>query len=95
MNVSPRVMTDETCLPGTRTPAVTRRRFVGITLASGAAILAGKSDVILELTRNIIKHGYNPTFNLGGDFTINRLGFGAMRVTGEASGAGRRIDKKR
>ena len=25
----------------------------------------------------------NPTFNLGGDFTVNRLGFGAMRVTGE------------
>ncbi|PYL22826.1 MAG: oxidoreductase, partial [Verrucomicrobia bacterium] len=25
----------------------------------------------------------NPTFNLGGDFNVNRLGFGAMRVTGE------------
>ncbi|PYK44787.1 MAG: oxidoreductase, partial [Verrucomicrobia bacterium] len=25
----------------------------------------------------------NPTFSLGGDFTVNRLGFGAMRVTGQ------------
>ena len=23
------------------------------------------------------------TFNLGGDLTVNRLGFGAMRITGE------------
>ena len=25
----------------------------------------------------------NPTFQLGGDLTVNRLGFGAMRITGE------------
>jgi len=25
----------------------------------------------------------NPTFTLGGDLTVNRLGFGAMRITGE------------
>jgi hypothetical protein len=25
----------------------------------------------------------NSTFNLGGDLTVNRLGFGAMRLTGE------------
>ncbi|HEY3663430.1 MAG TPA: aldo/keto reductase [Chthoniobacterales bacterium] len=25
----------------------------------------------------------NPTFNLGGDLTVNRLGFGAMRITGD------------
>jgi len=25
----------------------------------------------------------NPTFHLGGDLTVNRLGFGAMRITGE------------
>ena len=38
---------------------VTRRKFVGITLASGAALLAGKSDVILGADYgNIIKHGY-------------------------------------
>ena len=63
---------------------VTRRRFLGISLASGAALLAGKSDVILGAdTATSINMATNPTFNLGGDFTVNRLGFGAMRVTGE------------
>src|SRR6478752_4523763 len=64
--------------------SVTRRRFVGITLASGAALLTGKSDVILGAnTATSSNMATNPTFNLGGDFTVNRLGFGAMRVTGE------------
>jgi aryl-alcohol dehydrogenase-like predicted oxidoreductase len=63
---------------------LSRRKFVGITLASGAALLAGKSDVILGAdTATSINMATNPTFNLGGDFTVNRLGFGAMRVTGE------------
>lgn len=63
---------------------LSRRKFVGITLASGAALLAGKSDVILGAdTATSINMDTNPTFNLGGDFTVNRLGFGAMRVTGE------------
>src|SRR5215831_9008149 len=64
--------------------SVTRRKFVGITLASGAALLAGKSDVIRgAATATSSNMATNPTFNLGGDFTVNRLGFGAMRVTGE------------
>src|SRR4029077_19570273 len=48
------------------------------------AILAGKSDVIFGAdTGTSSNMATNPTFNLGGDFTVNRLGFGAMRVTGE------------
>ena len=83
MNVSPRVMTDELATRN-QEPGVTRRRFVGITLASGAVLLAGKSDVILGAnTATSSNMATNPTFNLGGDFTVNRLGFGAMRVTGE------------
>ena len=83
MNVSPRVMTDELAARN-QERGVTRRRFVGITLASGAALLAGKSDVILGAdTATSSNMATNPTFNLGGDFTVNRLGFGAMRVTGE------------
>src|SRR2546422_439110 len=83
MNVSPRVMTDELAARN-QERGVTRRRFVGITLASGGAILAGKSDVILGAnTATSSNMATNPTFNLGGDFTVNRLGFGAMRVTGE------------
>src|SRR6516164_8800470 len=64
--------------------SVTRRRFVGISLATGAALLAGKSDVILGAdTATSSNMATNPTFNLGGDSTVNRLGFGAMRITGE------------
>ena len=63
---------------------VTRRRFLGISLASGAALLTGKSDVILGAnTATSSNMATNPTFSLGGDFTVNRLGFGAMRVTGK------------
>src|SRR5258705_6398264 len=83
MNVFHRVMTDELAARN-QERGVTRRRFVGITLASGAALLVGKSDVILGAnTAASANMATNPTFNLGGDFTINRLGFGAMRVTGE------------
>src|SRR5215216_6126607 len=68
----------------TQPASVTRRRFLGISLVSGAALLAGKSDVILgAATTTSSNMATNPTFNLGGDFTVNRLGFGAMRVTGE------------
>src|SRR5262245_65429268 len=67
-------------------PRVTRRRFLGVSLASGAALLAGKSDVILgagTATSSIM--ATNPTFTLGGDFTVNRLGFGAMRSVGQGT----------
>src|SRR5215470_5536918 len=64
--------------------SLSRRKFVGITLASGAALLAGRHDVILGAsTATSLNMATNPTFNLGGDFTVNRLGFGAMRVTGK------------
>jgi pyridoxine 4-dehydrogenase len=64
--------------------SVTRRRFLGISLASGASLLAGKSGVLLGANTSISANmATNPTFNLGGDFTVNRLGFGAMRVTGK------------
>ena len=83
MTLSPRVMTDEFAA-GNKKCGVTRRRFLGISLASGAALLAGKTDVILGADATTSSNmATNPTFNLGGDFTVNRLGFGAMRVTGE------------
>jgi pyridoxine 4-dehydrogenase len=65
-------------------PGITRRTFLGATLATGAALLARGSDVIFgaesSASRNIAA---NPTWKLGGDLTVNRLGFGAMRLTGE------------
>jgi aryl-alcohol dehydrogenase-like predicted oxidoreductase len=63
---------------------VTRRSFLATTLASGAALLAGTSDVIFGADRPTSSNmATNPTFTLGGDLTVNRLGFGAMRITGQ------------
>jgi aryl-alcohol dehydrogenase-like predicted oxidoreductase len=63
---------------------VSRRTFLGTTLLTGAALLAGRSDAIFgaesPASSNIAT---NPTWKLGADLTVNRLGFGAMRVTGE------------
>ena len=64
--------------------SVTRRTFLGMSLASGAALFAGKSDVILGADSSTTpKMAMNTNFKLGGDLTVNRLGFGAMRITGE------------
>src|SRR5437867_6787083 len=63
---------------------VTRRKFLGTAVASGAALLVGKSDVIFGADSSTTsKMALNPTFTLGGDLTVNRLGFGAMRITGQ------------
>jgi pyridoxine 4-dehydrogenase len=63
---------------------VTRRRFLGTTLVTGAAFFAGGSDLILGAESSALpKMATNPTFKLGGDLTVNRLGFGAMRLTGD------------
>src|SRR5213083_231398 len=68
----------------TQLQAVSRRRFLQISLVGGAALLAGKSDVIFGAdTSKTSKMAINTTFTLGGDLTVNRLGFGAMRVTGQ------------
>ena len=63
---------------------VTRRTFLGMSLASGAALLAGKSDVIFGAQSSTTpKTAMNTTLKLGGALAVNRLGFGAMRITGE------------
>jgi aryl-alcohol dehydrogenase-like predicted oxidoreductase len=65
-------------------PGVTRRTFLGTTFTSGAVLLAGGSRAIFgadPLTAPGM--ATNPTWKLGGDLTVNRLGFGAMRITGE------------
>src|SRR6266700_3211351 len=59
---------------------VTRRTFLGMSLASGAALFAGGSDVSFGTASTMVT---NPPWKLGGDLTVNRLGFGAMRITGE------------
>ena len=63
---------------------ITRRAFLGTTLATGAALVAGESDGVFgaDLTTKT-KMAINTTWKLDGDLTVNRLGFGAMRITGE------------
>ncbi|PYL88498.1 MAG: oxidoreductase, partial [Verrucomicrobia bacterium] len=58
---------------------VTRRRFVGLTIGGGAAVLSG--GPILQAATVANAEG-NSVFKIGGDLSVNRLGFGAMRITG-------------
>src|SRR4051812_21267168 len=60
---------------------LTRRRFVGLTLAGGAAVLAGSSSLLRATTTTSAES--NSMFKIGGDLTVKRLGFGAMRITGD------------
>lgn len=63
---------------------VTRRAFLGTTIVTGATLLARGSDVIFAAESSASSNvATNPTWKLGGDLTVNRLGFGAMRITGE------------
>jgi pyridoxine 4-dehydrogenase len=63
---------------------VTRRTFLGTTLASGAALMAGGSGAIFGATSSApTQPATDPIWNLGGDLPVKRLGFGAMRITGE------------
>src|SRR5258708_7100976 len=59
---------------------MTRREFVGMSAATGAAILAGGK---VFGSASAPGAAANPVFKIGGDLEVNRLGFGAMRITGE------------
>src|SRR5438309_10413835 len=74
-------MADES-VDSKQNPRVTRRTFLGTTLAGGAALLAGGSDAIFGASSATMNPATNPTWQLGGDLPVNRLGFGAMRLTG-------------
>ena len=75
-------MADES-VDSKQNPRITRRTFLGTTLAGGAALLAGGSDAIFGASSATMNPATNPTWQLGGDLPVNRLGFGAMRITGE------------
>src|SRR5881398_2208180 len=63
---------------------MTRRKFLGTTLAGGGTLLAGGSNMIFAANPPApTEAGTNSLFRLGGDLSVNRLGFGAMRITGE------------
>jgi pyridoxine 4-dehydrogenase len=57
---------------------LTRRRFVGLTIGGGAAIVAGQWPILYAATSTEAT-----MFKIGGDLSVNRLGFGAMRITGD------------
>src|SRR5207249_9040782 len=60
---------------------------LGLSVATGATILAGGkllgSTVRAGLALIAPGTATNPVFKIGGDLEVNRLGFGAMRLTGE------------
>ncbi len=60
---------------------MTRRRFVGVTIGSGAALMAGRSAILRGAP--LTNMAANSSFKIGGDLPVNRLGFGAMRITGD------------
>src|SRR5947199_4007347 len=63
---------------------ITRRTFLGMRLGTGATLFAGGSATILGVDWSTgTSPVTNPTWQLGGDLPVNRLGFGAMRITGE------------
>jgi pyridoxine 4-dehydrogenase len=79
MNDEPFETNDERVCGG-----ITRRLFLRATLASGASLLAGRALTAFAAASPVTKTATdNWTFAIGGDLQVNRLGFGAMRLTGE------------
>jgi pyridoxine 4-dehydrogenase len=58
---------------------VSRRLFLRATLAGAASLIAGRAAALFSAT----SASDDSSFNIGGDLPVNRLGFGAMRLTGE------------
>src|SRR5688572_8539011 len=57
-----------------------RRKFLGATIVGSATVLAGQlPNLVMAATTASGKS----TFQLGGDLKVNRMGYGAMRLTGE------------
>jgi hypothetical protein len=60
--------------------AMTRRTFLEAISASAAGVFTGGLPTLLAAAS---ASKSEETFLLGGDLLVNRLGFGAMRLTGE------------
>ena len=57
-----------------------RRTFVRLSLASGVGLSVAGAVPLFGADS---AKSMSDTFKIGGDLTVNRLGFGAMRITGE------------
>src|SRR5439155_2866508 len=67
-----------------------RRTFLGVISAGAAGVLTGGLQRILAAIPEASgSMSMSKTFLLGGDLLVNRLGFGAMRLTGEGIWVGR------
>ncbi len=60
---------------------ISRRKFLEVSMATGATVLAGGN--IFAAAAAAPGTATNTTFKIGGDLEVNRLGFGAMRITGD------------
>lgn len=69
----------ETSSERVRPGGMSRRLFLRATLAGGAALLAGRTAALYAAGST----SSTSAFGIGGDLPVNRLGFGAMRLTGE------------
>ena len=58
---------------------LSRRVFLRATLAGWASLLAGRTATLFAAA----SASDDSSFSIGGDLPVNRLGFGAMRLTGE------------
>jgi pyridoxine 4-dehydrogenase len=58
-----------------------RRTFLGAISAGAAGVLTGGLSRLMAAIPEA--SGSGETFSIGGDLLVNRLGFGAMRLTGE------------
>src|SRR5690349_10041944 len=59
---------------------ISRRKFLEVSMATGATVLAGGTIFGSTAAPGTAT---NATFKIGGDLEVNRLGFGAMRITGD------------
>src|SRR5437868_6649821 len=57
---------------------IDRRKFVKLSLAGGVGLSVAGAMPLFGADKTM-----TDTFKIGGDLTVNRLGFGAMRITGD------------
>ena len=68
---------------GTRSVnTLTRRTFINIGLGTGAAVMAAGSQTLFGAS-TAPNAAASAVWKIGGDLPVNRLGFGAMRLTGQ------------
>jgi pyridoxine 4-dehydrogenase len=62
---------------------MTRRKFVGTAITVGGIVVSDGLPKLMAAVEQANTNMKAEAFLLGGDLRVNRLGFGAMRITGE------------